>query len=95
MEPANSIKDEETALLTVVYNDVEANLIKTILDEAGIDCLLVTQVPHSIYPFTIDGLGETKIKVLASELENAKAILADSTEHPTADEGDSDSTELK
>ncbi len=82
MEPARQIKDEETALLTVVYSDVEANLIKTILDEAGIDCLLVTQVPHSIYPFTINGLGATKIKVLASQLENAKAVLAESQEHP-------------
>ncbi len=86
MEPANSIKDEETAVLTVVYNEVEANLIKTILDEAGIDCLLVTQVPHSIYPFTINGLGETKIKVLASELENAKVVLAESKQDSPSDE---------
>ena len=86
MEPATQFKDEETTLLTVVYNEVEANLIKTILDEAGIDCLLVTQVPHSIYPFTINGLGETRIKVLASELENAKAVLAESKEDTPSDE---------
>ncbi|MFB3903011.1 MAG: putative signal transducing protein [Acidobacteriota bacterium] len=86
MEPARPIKDEETVLLTVVYNDVEANLIKTILDEAGIDCLLVSQVPHSVYPFTINGLGETKIRVLASELENARAILAESRERRPHDE---------
>jgi len=93
MEPANPMKDEETVLLTVVYNDVEANLIKTILDEAGIDCLLVSQVPHSVYPFTINGLGETKIKVLASELENAKAVLAESKDNPTADDAEGDSTD--
>ncbi len=86
MEPARRIKDEQTALLTVVYSDVEANLIKTILEEAGIDCLLVSHVPHSVYPFTINGLGETKIKVLASELENAKAVLAESKEEPPSDE---------
>ena len=88
MEPARQITNEETTLLTVVYSDVEANLIRTILDEAGIDCLLVTQVPHSIYPFTINGLGETKIKVLASELENAKAVLADSKDNLPADEAE-------
>jgi len=81
MDSSRQPKDEETVLLTVVYNDVEANLIRTILDEAGIDCLLITQVPHSIYPFTVNGLAETKIKVLASELENAKAVLADSKEN--------------
>lgn len=80
MEPARQMRDEETTLLTVVYNEVEANLIKTILDEAGIDCLLVTQVPHSVYPFTINGLGEVKIKVLASQLKNAQAVLAESKE---------------
>lgn len=90
MEPARQLRDEETALLTVVYNDVEANLIRTLLKEAGIDCLLITQVPHSIYPFTIDGLGETKIRVLASELENAKALLAETQEGAPTD-GETDS----
>jgi len=88
MEPASQTNDEKTAVLTVVYNEVEANLIKTILEEAGIDCLLVSQVPHSIYPFTINGLGETKIKVLTSKLEEAKAILAESKENLPADEPD-------
>jgi hypothetical protein len=88
MEPARPLRDEQTALLTVVYSDVEANLIKTILEEAGIDCLLVSQVPHSVYPFTINGLGETKIKVLASQLEEAKAVLAESLDNPPADESD-------
>ncbi|RPJ61138.1 MAG: hypothetical protein EHM23_08030 [Acidobacteria bacterium] len=88
MEPARQINDEKTAVLTVVYNDVEANLIKTILEEAGIDCLLVSQVPHSVYPFTINGLGETKIKVLTSRLEEAKAVLAESMDNLPADESD-------
>jgi hypothetical protein len=86
MEPVPGLKDEETALLTVVYNDVEANLIKTILDEAGIDCLLIAHVPHSVYPFTINGLGETKIRVLASELEHAKAVLAETRDDTPSSE---------
>jgi len=88
MEPANQINDEKAVVLTVVYNEVEANLIKTILDEAGIDCLLITQVPHSVYPFTINGLGEIKIKVLASQLEEAKATIAESRENLPAEEGE-------
>lgn len=87
MEPASRMRDEQTSLLTVVYNEVEANLIKTILDEAGIDCLLVTQVPHSVYPFTINGLGEVKIKVLSSQLTDAQAVLAESREQ-RGDEAD-------
>ena len=61
-----------------VYNDVEASLIQSLLAESGIDCLLVSHVPHSIYPFTINGLGEVKIKVLEDRLSEARQVLRES-----------------
>ncbi len=64
--------------LVKVYNDVEASLIKSLLAESGIDCLLVSHVPHSIYPFTINGLGEVRIKVLEDRLTEAREILRES-----------------
>ncbi|HXK60993.1 MAG TPA: DUF2007 domain-containing protein [Acidobacteriota bacterium] len=86
MAPASKTNDEETVLLTVVYNDVEANLIRTILDEAGIHCLLVTQVPRSVYPFTINGLGEIRIRVLASQLDKARELVAESRKQQPDDD---------
>jgi hypothetical protein len=69
--------NENVVELTVVYNEVEANLIKSILEDADIDCLLVTDVPHSVYPFTISGLGRVRIKVLSPDLKAAQQALLD------------------
>lgn len=63
--------------VAVVHNEVEANIIKSLLETAGIDCVLVTQVPHNVYAITIDGLGEIKIKVLDHQLQDAKAVIED------------------
>jgi hypothetical protein len=89
MEPDETIKDEELVELTAVYNDVEANLIKSLLEEAGITCLLVSHVPHSVYPFTVNGLGRVRVQVLAGQLEAAQAILDENLQTP----GDADDHE--
>ena len=68
---------EKLVEVAVVYNEVEANIIKSLLESAGIDCVLVTQVPHGVYPLTIDGLGAVKIKVLDVYEEAAKAVIRD------------------
>jgi len=82
MEPEETGRAEDLVELTVVHHDVEASMIKSLLEEAGIDCLLVSQVPHSVYPFTVDGLGEIRLKVLASKLEEARAIVEDALRGP-------------
>ncbi len=81
-------KTDELVEVTIVHSDVEANLIKDMLEAAGIHCALITQAPHSIYPFTIDGMGEIRVKVLASNLEAAREIIADATEPRIADDSE-------
>jgi hypothetical protein len=76
------IDREALVEVTVVHNEVEANIIKSLLEEAGIDCVLVTQVPHAIYPININGLGETRVKVLDHNLEAAQAILREYKDFP-------------
>jgi hypothetical protein len=71
--------------LTSVYHEVEANIIRSLLELAGIDCVMLAQVPHAVYPFTVDGLGETKIKVWDHQLEAAREILREHRLHPAAD----------
>ena len=75
---ANEHLDHEKLVeVTVVHNEFEANIIKSLLEGAGIKCVLVTQVPHGVYPLTIDGLGEVRIKVLDIDEEAAKAVIQD------------------
>jgi hypothetical protein len=73
---------EKLALLMMTQNEAEANIVKSILKEAGIECVLVTQVPHNIYPFAVDGLAAIQIKVLDSQLAASQALLQEYTGDP-------------
>ncbi len=71
------VRDEEIVLLMTCWNDGEAELVRHLLDAYGIPCQVVSAVPHSVYPFTVDGLGEIRILVPASRHEEASALLAE------------------
>jgi hypothetical protein len=64
---------------TIVYrtwSDLEAQLIKGILELYGIPVSLATDISHALYPFTVDGLGETRILVPLEAEGEAHTILA-------------------
>lgn len=64
-------------LLLRVWNDTEAALVRQILDEHGIPCQVVSDIPHTLFPLTVDGLGEVRIFVPEERHEEAAAILAE------------------
>lgn len=72
---STSEQGEQLVELTRVWSLAEAEVIKSFLGTNGISCLLKGQVVHSIYPFTMDGLGETIIMVMAKDLEKARQLL--------------------
>ncbi len=59
-----------------VWGDSEAQVIKGLLESSGIRCRLVSHVPHSVYPVTVDGLGEVRIMVPREQEEEARALIA-------------------
>jgi hypothetical protein len=61
--------------LMITQSESEANIVRSLLEEAGIHCALLTPVPHNLYPFTVNGLAAIRIKVLESQLEAAQALL--------------------
>ena len=64
---------------TIVYrtwSDLEAQLIKGILELYGIPVSLSTSISHTLYPFTLDGLGETRILVPREAEHEAQDIIA-------------------
>ncbi|MDI6844727.1 MAG: DUF2007 domain-containing protein [Candidatus Saccharicenans sp.] len=71
--------------LTRVWSLAEAEVIKSFLGASGIECVLKGQIVHSIYPFTMDGLGETVIMVMKKDLEKAKELLQDYSSSKTGD----------
>lgn len=90
---AEHLNEEKLIDLMVTQSETEANIVRGILEDAGIHCVLITPVPHNIYPFTVDGLASIRIKVLDSHLEAAQTLLDDYKSHPES-ANDEDSGDL-
>ncbi len=66
-----------------VWGEPKAMLIKGLLADFGIPVNLVTHVPPSIFPMTVDGLAEVRIMVRESDLPCAREIITEYFEEPT------------
>jgi len=84
---------DKLALLMITQSESEAGIVHGLLEESGIHSVLLTPVPHNLYPFTVDGLATIRIKVLESQLEEAQALLRDYESNARA--GEDDDTEEK
>ncbi len=58
-----------------VWGPVEADVIKSFLENNGISCLFRGKVAQSVHPFSADGLGEIKIFVSKKDFALAKKLL--------------------
>jgi hypothetical protein len=63
--------------LTRVMGPVEAEVIKSFLESQGIPCILGGQMVQSIYPFSVDGMGELRVMVSETDYALAKELLAE------------------
>ncbi len=55
--------------------ELEAQIIKGMLDSYGIPCILRSNAAGSVHSFVFDGMGEVRIMVLESHAEEARAII--------------------
>jgi len=62
-------------ILYRTWSDLEAQLVKGILELYGIPVGLSTDISHTLYPFTLDGLGETRVLVPLEAAGEARSIL--------------------
>jgi len=69
------MNESETAVLMTTQDDGEAELVRGLLEGYGIPVQVVSDVTHSVYPLTVDGLGEVRILVALDDLERARQIL--------------------
>lgn len=70
----------EPPALSVIFrtqSDIEASVVQGLLDTHGIETLLASDIPHSVFPLTIDGLGEVRVSVRAADAERAKRLIDD------------------
>ncbi len=55
--------------------EMEAHVIKGLLESNGIPCILKSDAATSVHAFTVDGMGEVKVAVLESRVEEAKRLI--------------------
>jgi len=59
-----------------VSREDEALTIKSLLANYNIECILQSDITHSVYPFTVDGLAEVIILVSSKDLQKSKKIIS-------------------
>jgi len=58
------------------HSDIEAQIVRGLLEAHGVISVMSSDVPHSIFPLSVDGLGEVRIAVHPGEAEEAVRIIA-------------------
>ncbi len=68
-------KDEKLVAVYKAAGELEAQVIKGLLESYGIRSFLKSHAAPSVHVLTIDGLGEVKIMVQESLVEKAKKLI--------------------
>lgn len=66
----------DLAIIFRTHSDIEASIVRGLLESHGIQTLTSSDVPHSVFPLTIDGLGEVRVAVRESDAQEAARIIA-------------------
>ena len=59
------------------WSDIEASIVRGLLQAHGIEVSLASDVPHTVFPLTINGLGEVRIAVSGDDAEAATRLIHD------------------
>jgi ribonuclease-3 len=57
------------------HSDVEAGVVRGLLESHGIQVLLSSAIAHTLFPLTIDGLGEVRMSVHPDDADEARRII--------------------
>jgi ribonuclease-3 len=64
--------------LVVIFrtqSDVEASIVRSLLEANGVPSVVASDVPHNIFPLTVNGLGEVRISVRVADADEARQII--------------------
>ena len=68
-------KREELVEVYKATSEMEAQIIKSLLESYEIPCFLKSHAAPSVHMFTVDGMGEVKIMVLESLADKARDLI--------------------
>jgi ribonuclease-3 len=62
-------------VIFTTHSDVEASIVRGLLEAHGIACLASSSVTHSVFPLSVNELGEVRLSVRPEEEEEARRII--------------------
>jgi hypothetical protein len=68
-------KSEKMVEVYKAPNEMEAQVIKGLLESYDIPCFLKSHAAPSVHMFTVDGMGEFKVMVLDSMADRARELI--------------------
>ena len=57
------------------HSDVEASIVRGLLEANGVPSVVTSDVPHNIFPLMVNGLGEVRISVRQDDADDARRII--------------------
>jgi ribonuclease-3 len=73
----------EPVVVFRTWSDIEASIVRGLLEAHGVEVSLASDVPHGVFPLTVNGLGEVRIAVADDMAEAATRLIQD---YRTSDE---------
>lgn len=88
MEPRDPSRPGAPPLAVVfrTHSDIEASIVRGLLEAHGIYAALSSDLTHAVFPLSIDGLGEVRVSVPASQADEARIVIAQQATRPPAGE---------
>jgi len=68
-------KGEKLVEVYKASGELEAQVVKGLLDSYGVACLLKSNAAPSVHMFAVDGMGEIKVMVFSSMAEKARKLI--------------------
>ena len=68
-------KEETLVEVYKASNEIEAQVIKSLLESYDIPCLLKSHAAPSVHMFTVDGMGEVRVMVWDSMADRARELI--------------------
>ncbi|HSP89621.1 MAG TPA: ribonuclease III [Vicinamibacterales bacterium] len=67
----------EPVVVFRTWSDIEASIVRGLLEAHGVEVSLASDVPHGVFPLTVNGLGEVRIAVAGDMAETATRLIQD------------------
>jgi ribonuclease-3 len=69
------MNDTRLVVIFRTHSDVEASIVRSLLEAHGLPSILSSPVTHSVFPLSVNELGEVRLSVHASDADEARGII--------------------